>query len=291
MVFLRSFQLPSRENEEAFLSNPADPRSRRTCYSTKYPFHVFRYRQMPELIFAPVTIFYGGNGSGKSTLLNVIAEALHLKRGTAYNRSDFFEDYTALCRSEHSAIPAGSRIITSDDVFDHLLDVRRINAGIDTTRVRLLDQYVADRHGKNTLKSLDDYENWRRRADAQSMSQSRFLQEHLRENIAERSNGESALDYFTQSIGENALYLLDEPENSLSAALQLELKRFLEDSARFFGCQLVLSTHSPFLLSMAGAKIYDLDQRPPHPRPWTELENVRVWRDFFRKREADFRDP
>ena len=62
------------------------------------------------------------------------------------------------------------------------------------------------------------------------------------ENVAERSNGESALAYFTQSIGENALYLLDEPENSLSAALQLELKRFLEDSVRFFGCQLVLST-------------------------------------------------
>ena len=71
--------------------------------------------------------------------------------------------------------------------------------------------------------------------------------------------------------------------------MQLKLKGFLEDSARFFGCQLVLATHSPFLLSMEGAKIYDLDQTPPRPRPWTELENVRVWRDFFRERETDFR--
>ena len=174
-------------------------------------------------------------------------------------------------------------------MFDHLLDVRCINAGIDTARARLLDQYVTDRHGKNILRSLDDYESWRRRADAQSMSQSRFLREHLMENVEERSNGESALDFFTQSIRENALYLLDEPENSLSAAMQLKLKGFLEDSARFFGCQLVLATHSPFLLSMEGAKIYDLDQTPPRPRPWTELENVRVWRDFFRERETDFR--
>ena len=50
----------------------------------------------------------------------------------------------------------------------------------------------------------------------------------------------------------------------------------------------MIATHSPFLLSMAGAKIYDLDQTPPRPRPWTELENVRVYRAFFREREVDF---
>ena len=288
MIYLQTFRMPAREDEEAFFSDPTDPRNQRTCYTTKYPFHVFRYRQLPEFTFEPVTILYGGNGSGKSTILNVMAESLHLRRGAVYNRSDFFGDYTALCRSTHRPIPKGSRVITSDDVFDHLLDVRCINDGIDTARVRLLEQYVTDRHTHHPLKSLEDYEAWRRRADAQSMSQSRFLREHLMENVAERSNGESALAYFTQSIGENALYLLDEPENSLSAALQLELKRFLEDSVRFFGCQLVLSTHSPFLLSMAGAKIYDLDQTPPRPRPWTELENVRVYREFFREREADF---
>ena len=288
MIYLQTFRMPAREDEEAFFSDPTDPRNQRTCYTTKYPFHVFRYRQLPEFTFEPVTILYGGNGSGKSTILNVMAESLHLRRGAVYNRSDFFGDYAALCRSTHRPIPKGSRVITSDDVFDHLLDVRCINDGIDTARVRLLEQYVTDRHTHHPLKSLEDYEAWRRRADAQSMSQSRFLREHLMENVAERSNGESALAYFTQSIGENALYLLDEPENSLSAALQLELKRFLEDSVRFFGCQLVLSTHSPFLLSMAGAKIYDLDQTPPRPSPWTELENVRVYRAFFREREADF---
>lgn len=288
MIYLQTFRIPAREDEEAFFSDPTDPRNHRTCYTTKYPFHVFRYRQLPEFTFEPVTILYGGNGSRKSTILNVMAESLHLRRGAVYNRSDFFGDYAALCRSTHRPIPKGSRVITSDDVFDHLLDVRCINDGIDTARVRLLEQYVTDRHTHHPLKSLKDYETWRRRTDAQSMSQSRFLREHLMENVEERSNGESALAYFTQPIGENALYLLDEPENSLSAALQLELKRFLEDSVRFFGCQLVLSAHSPFLLSMAGAKIYDLDQTPPRHRPWTALENVRVYRAFFREREADF---
>ncbi len=62
-------------------------------------------------------------------------------------------------------------------------------------------------------------------------------------------------------ICEDGLFLLDEPENSLSPERQLKLLKFLEDSARFFGCQLIIATHSPFILSMRGAKIYDFDEK------------------------------
>ncbi len=84
------------------------------------------------------------------------------------------------------------------------------------------------------------------------------------------------------------LYLLDEPENSLSAKLQNELRQFIEDSARFYRCQFVISTHSPFLLSMKGARIYDLDSRPVAVRKWTELEAVRIYREFFKAHEREF---
>ena len=85
------------------------------------------------------------------------------------------------------------------------------------------------------------------------------------------------------------LYLLDEPENSLSAKLQEELAKFIEDSARFYGCQFIISTHSPFLLALKGARIYDLDAVPARVRRWTELENVRVYRDFFEKHRDAFK--
>lgn len=94
--------------------------------------------------------------------------------------------------------------------------------------------------------------------------------------------------YFTDKIKENGLYLLDEPENSLSPDRQQELLQFLEDSVRFYNCQFVISTHSPFLLSMRGAKIYDLDEEPVDVRKWTQLGNVRVFYDFFKKHEREF---
>lgn len=108
------------------------------------------------------------------------------------------------------------------------------------------------------------------------------------DNIREYSNGESAFLYFSEKITENALFLLDEPENSLSPAKQQELVRFLEDAVRFFGCQFVISTHSPFLLSMKGARIYDLDEDPVDVKKWTQLENVRAYYQFFKEHEDEF---
>ena len=81
---------------------------------------------------------------------------------------------------------------------------------------------------------------------------------------------------------------MDEPENSLSPAKQQELVKFIEDSARFFGCQFVIATHSPFVLAIRGAKIYDLDEEPVDVKRWTELENVRAYYEFFKKHASEF---
>lgn len=64
--------------------------------------------------------------------------------------------------------------------------------------------------------------------------------------------------------------------------------RFLEDSARFFGCQFIIATHSPFLLAMRGAKIYDMDEDVVDVKKWTELSNVRAYFEFFKKHEGEF---
>ena len=60
MIYLESFHMPSRQEEERYLDPQANPIHRRTCYTTKYPFRVFPMRGLPETWqFAPVTIFYG----------------------------------------------------------------------------------------------------------------------------------------------------------------------------------------------------------------------------------------
>ena len=189
---------------------------------------------------------------------------------------------------EELPVPKESRIITSDDVFDFMLNLRSINDGINLKREQLFADYLEDKYSHFQMKSLDDYERLKKVNMAKRKTQSRYVRENLMDNVREHSNGESAFIYFSEKINENGLYLLDEPENSLSPERQQELLRFLQDSARFFGCQFIIATHSPFLLSMNGAKIYDMDEEPVDVKWWTELENVRAYYDFFEKHEHEF---
>ena len=294
MIYLMNFQMPTREDEENYFSDKDNIKVKKTCYTTYYPFQLFQYRELPEFFFSDITIFCGNNGSGKSSILNIIAEKLALERSTPFNRSDFFEDYVGMCDYQlDRAIPPESKIITSDGVFEKVLDIRRINDGIDSKRSDLIREYIAENSpyaAPNRLGGLDDYERWKRVRDMRNKnrSQSRFLKENLMRNIQERSNGESALSYFVDSVQENALYLLDEPENSLSPQNQLQLKYFIEDSVRSYGCQFVISTHSPFLLSLRGALLYNIDETPPAERKWTELECVKAYHDFFLAHSGDF---
>ena len=143
-----------------------------------------------------------------------------------------------------------SRIVTSDDVFDYLLNLRAINEGVDKTREELFEEYTESKSAAYRMRGMADYAELKRRVEAQRRPQSDYVRRHLMANVPERSNGESALAYFTDTIRENALYLLDEPENSLSAERQQELMEYITNSARFFGWQFILSTHTPILLSM-----------------------------------------
>jgi len=286
MVYLKSFTFPNADREFDFLLG-----IKRNCYDSFYPFKVLSRNELDRLDFEPITILYGGNGSGKSTALNVIAEKAGISRDTVFNKTCFFSDYVSLCDmnvDDEEAIPQNSRIITSDDVFDYMLNIRNLNEGIDLKREELFEEYLDDKYSKFQLKSLADYEQLKKVNSARGNTQSRFVRKQLMSNIREYSNGESAFIYFTEKIGENGLYLLDEPENSLSPKRQMELTSFLEESARFFGCQFIISTHSPFLLSIRYAKIYDLDAEPVTTKRWTELENVRTYYDFFKAHEREF---
>ncbi|MEK3934584.1 AAA family ATPase [Sporosarcina sp. FSL W7-1349] len=284
MIYLREFSFPNEESEFEFFM-----KIKRTCYDSFYPFKVLSRNGFESIAFEPVTILYGGNGSGKSTALHVIAEKTGIQRDSIYNKSNFYPDYVRMCEMHLKGdIPENSRIITSDDVFDYMLNIRNLNEGIDQKREELFEEYLDAKYSHFQMKSLADYEQLTKVNTARRKTQSRFVRNELMDNVRGYSNGESAFRYFTEKIGDQGLYILDEPENSLSPKRQMELVRFIEDSARFFGCQFIISTHSPFLLSMREAKIYNLDENPVRTRHWTELDNVRTYYEFFKRHENEF---
>ena len=126
-MYLDSFVFPDADWEwNARLAE------KRTCYNTMYPMGVLSGIGLERLDFAPITILYGGNGTGKTTALNVMAAKLGLLRDTPGNSSTFMEAYVRACRANlEEDIPAHSRMVTSDDVFDYMLNLRELNTHID----------------------------------------------------------------------------------------------------------------------------------------------------------------
>lgn len=289
-------------DEESVMFKSESP----TYYTTLYPFQIFPRKGLKEIIFSDITIFSGSNGSGKSTLLNVIGEKLCLKRESAFNKTELYDMYTGLTGCHKNALDPerkrtlseNSRIITSDDVFKHILDVRERNENIDWKRKVIMDkrnQYLFSSRSRPREINFEDQESidrYREFADLtnRNTSWSSYVRKHMDANERTYSNGENAFRYFTDAIKPGGLYLLDEPENSLSAQYQLDLAEFLLGMARFYDCQFIISSHSPFLLSIPYADIFDMDRFPVKRCRWTDLPNVRIYHDFFAQHSGEFED-
>ena len=102
------------------------------------------------------------------------------------------------------------------------------------------------------------------------------------------SNGEKALEYFKEKLFPDSLYLLDEPENSMAPAYQQELATIIMQLAHLCNTQFIIATHSPFMLSMDNAKIYDIDSKPSYVKEWYELENMKTYYNLFKRNEKLF---
>ena len=282
MVYLKEFNILNANEEQYCLDQ-------RRIFNNYYPLGIFPSKEFEKITFEPITIFYGGNGSGKTTLLNIIGNKLNASRETTINKGVFFDNYVSFCKYDMSyEEPEEIKFISSDDIFDYLLDIRAINANVNRRKNTLTKEFLDKKYNTDNF-SITEHEQIKDAYDAKHKTMSSYIRGRLmNNNIIEQSNGESALMFWEQDIKENGIYILDEPENSLSAENQLKLKQFIEDSARFYNCQFIISTHSPFLLSLVDALIYDLDEVPVRTKKWRELPNVKIYYDFFKEKEKDF---
>lgn len=96
------------------------------------------------------------------------------------------------------------------------------------------------------------------------------------------------MQFFEEYLLPGQLYLLDEPETSLSPANQIRMAEQINELARYFDCQFIIATHSPFVLGTLHTKIYNLDAKPLQTAEWFELDNVQFFYRFFNKHKQLF---
>ncbi len=310
MLYLEKFMFPDFEHDTLIGADGKGSFYDEHCY----PFHLASEMGLWSLDFEPVTILYGGNGSGKSTILNVISEKLGAERNSMYNSGPYFAEYVRKCQYRCSkclagaSIPGGRRkdrkydiagittVLTSDDIFNMMLDLRLQNDRKLQKSYLLADDYMNPGELPKHINFETGYnvEEYKRGVEIRkakrngNYSFNKMLLDRVGKMERGYSNGETALMKLSELLEEPGLYILDEPENSMSCEFQMRLTSIIQYLARYGKCQFIIATHSPFILSMQGAKIYNLDRNPVDICNWWELENMKHYFTLFYDARANF---
>ena len=272
MIYLSTFQLSKKQ-----VKNP-----------NVYPYSVFIGKYIDPFVFTPITIFYGNNGSGKSTLLNIIADKLQIKgrehaTSNSFGIVDYCDKFVDECTFSYGEdeygieirrIPKNSRYMKSEDILYEIKKIQQEEVLSDGMLYELVRDGMALKDARRFLTSK------------KGQDQKRYI-EFSQEKY---SNGETAMQYFEEYLQPDALYLLDEPEVSLSPANQVKLANEINKMSRLLGCQFIIATHSPFMLGTLNAKIYNLDTEEYDIAKWSDLDNVRYFYNFFKKHEDEFKE-
>jgi predicted ATPase len=193
------------------------------------------------LDLSPATVLVGENGSGKSTIVEAIALAYGLS-------------------PEGGSTGARHSTRASESLLaDHLQLVR--NAG--TTR-RGYFLRAETMHGFFTY--LEKNPSTSGRDDVR---------------FHDMSHGESFLELAVNRFRGRGLWVLDEPESALSFSGCLSLLGVLKDLLASGESQVIMSTHSPLLAALPGARILEVGPWGLRPQSWEELDLVDSWRSFL----------
>ena len=194
---------------------------------------------------APVTLLAGDNGTGKSTLVEAIGEAI-----------GFAPDGGELERS--GELPAVPRSILEG----------ALEPVLSSTKPR-----------NGYFLRAESFFNVARLVDSGGIF-SPDLSLYGDVPLHRQSHGESFLALAANRFGGEGLYILDEPEAALSVSGSLALLSIVSRVARQ-GAQFVIATHSPILLAIPGARIYELDGTGIAPCAYDDLDAVRLTRGFL----------
>jgi predicted ATPase len=200
-----------------------------------YPFNLPLYRDCKNITFdTPVTFFIGENGTGKSTLLKAICRksGIHIWEDTERSRFQYN--------------------VHEEELYRYV-DIKWVNGSVPGT-------FFGSQIFHDFARFLDE---WARATPA-------ILNYFGGKSLMTQSHGESFISFFTAIYKVKGIHFLDEPETALSPKNQILLLKLLDSMSKDGHAQFIVATHSPILMSLPGAIIYDLDNPKNSPIKYNE---------------------
>lgn len=99
-------------------------------------------------------------------------------------------------------------------------------------------------------------------------------------SLLKQSHGEAFLSLFQNKFIEG-LFILDEPEAVLSAERQLSLISILDELSKNGKCQFIIATHSPMLITLPNAEIYEIVDDKIEIKNYSETKQFNLYKNFL----------
>jgi predicted ATPase len=94
------------------------------------------------------------------------------------------------------------------------------------------------------------------------------------------SHGEGFLRFFEERCSRQGIYIFDEPESALSPSRQIEFLKLLRRMEQSTVCQVIMATHSPFLMAYPRARLLRLSKYGLEPVTLEDTDHYRLFREF-----------
>jgi predicted ATPase len=219
-----------------------------------------------------VTIFVGDNGCGKSTLLESIAYKLnfpligggikHHER-SGFEASERIEPFLEIVWKKETY---RGFFFRAEDFSDFVNSVENENKKIAMDLIDLKGE-VDDAIINKLSESMNFNLNQMRRTYGG--------------NMQAYSHGEAFLKILQTRIGDKGVFLLDEPEAALSPLKQLSLISLILDIVKMKNAQFIIATHSPILMGIPDAVIYEIQEDSMQQVEYTETDHYRITKTFL----------
>jgi len=242
-----------------------------------YPFNIASLQTVKELdLDHKITIFVGDNGSGKSTLLKAIA---YYNNSINVSKNDIdslqYQDVQKLASKMTISYTTKTRkgfFFSGEEFITYINNLKNIKEQLlhDIEEVSL------------EFKDKDPYS--KKLALGPLKGQLSSINTYYDGDLGDRSHGEGFLSFFKARMHQKGLYILDEPETPLSAINQYQLVVLITDLVAS-GSQVLIATHSPIIMALKDAKIYNFSQEGIKEIDYEDIESVQFMKHFLNDKE------
>ena len=242
--------------------------------NNEFPLSLELFKENLTIDLSNNIIFLAGdNGSGKSTILDMIAymsNSLRIAHEQNYNSIDFkaFKGVQKYCSLSLKGYK-NKYYFRSEDFITYINFLHKEKAYSLKELERINIEY------KNKSKFA------LQQAQAPFSKTIYEIESMYNKDLLEQSHGQSYLDFFSSRLRENTLYILDEPEAALSFNSLLVfisfIKQYIDKGSKF-----IIATHSPVLLAMEEAVIYEITNNEIKKSSFDDLEQINLLKSFLK---------